>query len=689
MRTSRVHRLTLPSVPLGELPPPPPGACFGRVGLIEKIVDLAENLESVALIGPGGIGKTCIALSVLHNDRIKERFGDNRRFIRCDKFPASCAQLLSRLSEVIGAGVVNPKNLTPLRPSLASKEMLIILDNAESILDPQGTDAPEIYAVVDELSRFKTISLCITSRITTIPQHCKRPEIPTLSMKSACDIFYSIYGDSGRSDIINDLLQRLDFHALSIALLATTASHNTWDYDRLTREWDTHRARVLRTDYNESLATTIELSLASPTFRNLGPEARDLLGVVAFFPQGVDEKNFDWLFSTIPERRNIFDKFCVLSLAYRSNGFITMLAPLRDHLTPHDPTSSPLLCATRDCYFTRLLPDIDPTEPGFRESRWIMSEDVNVEHLLCVFASIDSNSDAVWNACTSFLRHLDWHKPRETVLRSTIEGLPDDHNFKSLCLSELSMLFEAIGNHEERKRLLTHALTLLPGYDGFPALTLLRLSGANLELGHYEEGIQQVKEASEIYKTFGNTVMQARCSERLSRLLLDDNQLDFAENAAFRTIDLTSEEDDEYVVCLSNRDLGKIYRSKGEKEKAIHHFNKALEIATRVELQAQLFWTHHDLTLLYLDEHDFSNAHTHAGRAKSHTTENRYYLGHAVEVQARISYQQRRLEDTKSEALSALEIFEKLGVAKEAERCRDLLRKTEEVMEGQSTSLHR
>ena len=650
--------------------------------MIEKIVSLTENLESVALIGPGGIGKTSIALSVLHDDRIKERFGDDCRFIRCDEFPASCTHLLSRLSEVIGAGVVNLKNLTPLRPSLASKEMLIILDNAESILDPQGTDAQEIYAVVDELSRFKTISLCITSRITTIPGHCKRPEIPTLSLESACHIFYGIYGDSGRSDIINDLLQRLDFHALSIMLLATTASHNGWDYDRLGSEWGTHRAQVLRTDHNQSLAATIELSLDSPSFRNLGPDACDLLGIVAFFPQGVDEKNFDWLFPTTPDRRNTFDKFCVLSLAYRSNGFITMLAPLRDYLTPRHPTSSPLLCATKDRYFSRLPPTLDPSKPGFSESRWIVTEDVNVEHLLRVFASIDSNSGAVWDACISFLRHLYWHKPRETVLKSTIEGLPDDHRSKPGCLSELSTLFGKVGNNEERKRILTHALTLgrRPGYGEWTALTLFRLSSANRELGLYQEGIQQVKEASEICRRSGMAVMQARCTEHLSRLLLDENQLDSAADAAFRTLNLISEDDDGFSVCRSNRNLGKIYCSKGEREKAMHHYNKALEIAARFQLQAEIFWTHHELALLFLDEHNFDDACAHVKRAKSHATENRYHLGLAMEVQAKILYQQSRLEDTKLEALGALEIFKKLGVAKEAERCRDLLRKTEKEL---------
>ena len=626
------------SVPPGELPPPSPKACFGRDELVDKIVGLAKNLTSIALIGPGGIGKTSVALAVLHDDDIKNRFGSERRFIRCDQFPPSHTHLLSRLSNVIGAGVENPDDLTPLRSFLSSKEMLIVLDNAESILDPEGPNAPEIYAAVEELSQFDNVFLCITSRISTIPPDCETIDVPTLPTEAARDTFYYIYKNSERPDLINSILEELDFHPLSITLPATVAHHNKWNTNRLAGEWDRRRIDVLHTRYNKSLAATIELSLASPMFQELGPNARELLGVIAFFPQGIDEKNLEWLFPTIPDRAKTFDDFCVLSLTYQSNGFFTMLAPLRDYLCPKDPKSSPLLCATKERYPSRLSVDVKPVYPGFKEARWIMSEDANVEHLFNVFASTDTSLGDVWGVWAYFMEHLYWHKPRLVVLGPKIEGLPDDHTSKSGCLFELSRLLHSVGNNVECKRLLVHTLKLWrERRDDFRVAEMLRfLSHANRMLGLHKEGIQPAEEALEIYERLDNVLEQAESLRELAWLLYDDGQLDVAEETALRTVELLSDEDGQFTVCGCYIILGKTCGSKGETEKAINRFETALGIASTFNWHNPLFWINRSMAELFLGENRFDDAHTHVKSAKSHAINSPYKLGRAMDQQARI-----------------------------------------------------
>ena len=659
----------------GESPPSPPRIFFGRDEFVEKIVRLSERLTPIALIGAGGIGKTSTVRTALHHDRIKRRFGKERRFIRCDEFPATRSHFLRRLSKVIGAGIENPEDLGCLRPFISSKEMFIVLDNAESILDPQGPSARDIYADIDDLIQFDNICICITSRISTIPPDFETLEIPTLSTAAAYDTFYRIYKHSERADSINEILERLDFHPLSITLLATVAQQSKWGTERLTAEWETRRTELLHIPHSGSLATTIELSLSSPTFQELGPDARSLLEVVAFFPRGVNEKNTSWLFPTISDVQEVLDGFCILSLAYRNNGFITMLAPLRDHLRPKDPASSRLLNTTKEIYFTQLSDEIYPGEPGFEETRWITTEDVNVEHLLDVFVTINPNSESIWDTCIKFMGQLYWHKPRLVTLGPKIEALADDHPSKATCLFALARLFDSVGNFVECKRLLSHSLKLWreQGVDLRVAETLRHLSDTNRKMVLHDEGIPQAEEASEIYKRFGEVVEQADSLTKLASLLCDSKQLDASEEAGSRAIDLLPEKGEELRVCQAHRVLGNTYRFKGETKKAIHHYEVALGIASSLNMADQLFWVNFALADMFSEKGISEDAQTHIERAKAHAVTDPYLLARAMNMQVCIWGEQRRYEEARSEALCALDIFETLGAAHDAEIAREIL----------------
>ena len=228
----------------------------------------------------------------------------------------------------------------------------------------------------------------------------------------------------------------------------------------------------------------------------------------------------------------------------------------------------------------------------------------------------------------------------------------------------------------EQKRLLIHTLRLWRerGSDSWVASTLIELSEANRLMGLLEEGIQQVKEALEIYERLGGMAQQADRLIKLACLLHDDKQLDAAEETALRAITLLPEEGEQYRVCRSHRILGNIYQSRGKTGKAIHHFGLVLGISSPFGWHDILFWAHHDLASLRRIEGRFDDAQAHVEHAKSHTACSAYFLGYVLEEQARIWYEQYRLEEAKSEALHAADAFEKLGAVEDLERCREFYR---------------
>jgi len=335
--------------------------------------------------------------------------------------------------------------------------------------------------------------------------------------------------------------------------------------------------------------------------------------------------------------------------------------------------------------------NLDPIKPDFRGSEWIASEDVNVEHLLDIFTAVDGNSDSVWGACANFMDHLYWHKKRLVILKPRIKSLQDDHGYKPLCLFYLSRLFSSVGNRVERRRLLIHALKLQRERGGgcWVAMMLVELSEANRFMGLHKEGIEVVKEALELFERLGDTAQQADCLINLAWSLCDDEQFDAAEEAAFRAVGILPEEGEQFRVCESHRALSEIYQSKGEIKKAILHSKVVLGIAFSFNWHDILFWAHYKLAGLFRSEGRLDDAQAHVEHAKSHTANSAYYLGYAMEEQASVWYKQHRLGESKSEALRAADIYDELGAAKDAERCRQLLQRIEKklntpVASGQS-----
>jgi tetratricopeptide (TPR) repeat protein len=136
----------------------------------------------------------------------------------------------------------------------------------------------------------------------------------------------------------------------------------------------------------------------------------------------------------------------------------------------------------------------------------------------------------------------------------------------------------------------------------------------------YDEGEQQAREALEICERLGDTVQQATCLITLARF----SRTNVAEEALFRAIDLLPEKDEQFLVCESHQLLSDVYRIRGKMEKAIHHYEVALGIATSFGWHDQLFRIHFLLAVLFFEENRFDDGHAHIEYAMLYTVNNAF-----------------------------------------------------------------
>ena len=128
------------------------------------------------------------------------------------------------------------------------------------------------------------------------------------------------------------------------------------------------------------------------------------------------------------------------------------------------------------------------------------------------------------------------------------------------------------------------------------------LSDVNRRMNLLKEGIQQAEEALEIFKRLGHTEKQVDCLITLAYALSANEQLDAAREVASRAVDLLPETGQQSLVCQAHQVLGHIHRSKGNTEKALHHLEVALGIASPPGWHGLLFWIHLSLAQLFSEQ---------------------------------------------------------------------------------------
>ncbi|KAG6847518.1 hypothetical protein H0H93_007615, partial [Arthromyces matolae] len=362
-----------------EVLPVRPKVFVGRDELVQSTAKSLLECRDVALIGPGGMGKTSIARAVLNDHALASKFEDNRFFVRFDDMDASQVTLGTFLDRIAKAlGLATSANIfNSITKTLSASQTLLVLDNAETFLDA-AADAGRIADVIDGFGARSNIAMLLTTRTTVLPPNLEwvRFRVPALEEDAACMAFKLYYTPSIENSTLIRLLSAVDFHPLSINLLAQAAVQNDWTSQDLVAAWDRQRAVLLDGGEGkiQSIAVTIETSLNSPSLLKLGDTARHLLQIMAFLPQGISKQRLTAIFPVVDNIESCADVLCKQSLAYLSGDFITLLAPIRLYISKRynvNILKNPLLDKVRRYYAAHNEDD-----------EVISQEDVNVEHVL-------------------------------------------------------------------------------------------------------------------------------------------------------------------------------------------------------------------------------------------------------------------------------------------------------------------
>jgi predicted ATPase len=126
------------------------------VGRADSILAVSGRLEQrrlITIVGPGGIGKTSITVTIA--DRLSENFPDGVFFL--DLAPlADPALLSSLLVSVLGAAVTSEDLTAEAIKALSGKRALLILDSCEHLFQPAAEFAERLLKGIPSLEILAT-----------------------------------------------------------------------------------------------------------------------------------------------------------------------------------------------------------------------------------------------------------------------------------------------------------------------------------------------------------------------------------------------------------------------------------------------------------------------------------------------------------------------------------------------------
>jgi hypothetical protein len=389
---------------------------FGRDHEIETLVDAVlkhdysdgvNALTRIAILGPGGIGKTSLALSVLHDARVQTKYGDARVFVSCEA-ASSPDRLVNELAVAFQIKIedVTDLLLDAILRYLALNPCILVLDNFETSWDPPEYRS-DVELMLSEITAISQVVVLITLRGSQRPAGVEwsnlMPPLQPVDLISASSIFRTVSQKLDHHAV--NLIKAVDCVPLAVTLLANLAAVDGETTEALWARWAEESTAMVEggQDRLSSLEASVRLSLSSPRI-NKDPDALSFLRVLACLPDGMSSWVLHACERGLPSVVRV--KKAVSTLRQNSLIFgdsdhrIRVLSPIRLYVCAHHPPSLEARSFLQDIFMGLASQGTSYSDAGIRKR--LSEETGNVEAMLIDALKSSRRLDKTVEAVLSF-----------------------------------------------------------------------------------------------------------------------------------------------------------------------------------------------------------------------------------------------------------------------------------------------
>ncbi|KAF9471966.1 hypothetical protein BDN70DRAFT_973200 [Pholiota conissans] len=621
---------------IDHLLPPKPHFLVERESQVEQALEILLHQEptQIAILGGGGFGKTMLARTILHNDRIEERF-QARYFLSCEGMSDADALLLG-LGAMLGIKAVPSAMLSSIRRILQMSTTILCLDNFETPWEPFETRT-KVEELLESISDIPSVSLMITIRGEQRPSKVAWSTplllpLSTLSLEGAQEIVMKIASENIIDKSTIQLLEAINGIPLAITLVATLLRDGE-DSESLWTRWSADSTQIINVgdDRQSNLDHSISLSVNSSRMTK-NPETRFLLAALSLlpdgFPKGDDLESLQNCLG-VSSIHTILQTLRTVALVQVINPDtfprIQMLSPIR------------LFCQH---FLAQEIADALPK---------------TVNHYLNILlAARDNRENSVnYQKITPEIKNM--HTIFQKLFLSEIQ---DDGLAKLVnALDYLTSWSTYIGYYS--KDTIQLALTKTQHIPVHHAQCLFSIAQLYHWENDYSNAVEHFQEAANLFQQTREVILQAKALEHLGDTLHIMSELDKAEDALKTSLELYMAKNNTLGQASVHFNLGLIYLSRNQLQKAEVYLTRALKAYKQNPSligQANATTT---LAQIHISFHNLIKAEEFANQALEIAKKANYAIGEgiALTVLGKIYLHMDRIMDAWQALEKALSIF--------------------------------